>query len=138
LVLVSILSYQLDGDSDEYADLLNPDADNSHAWSYHESPHPIEKAKLSIAEANLAVNPAQALPTSYPNTDPYPTGAEATPLLYRATMEGRSSWKVTTFVWGKVRMWLNPPMVGGLAAVIAGVIPFVHDALFKEGAALSP
>ncbi len=39
---------------------------------------------------------------------------------------------------GKVLAFMNPPMWGGLTAVLAGLIPFARHGLFDQGGWLKP
>jgi len=87
---------------------------DSHPWSHSESPHTTSK----IAETQ-----------SYPTIEPYPE--ESSPLLSR-------SKEVTISVWKRITSYLNPPMAGGIAAVVTGSIPPFHRWLYGDDAPLTP
>ncbi|WWD15944.1 hypothetical protein CI109_100368 [Kwoniella shandongensis] len=94
--------------------------DISHPWSYSESPHAMKKALTT--------------PT-YPESDP---PQESDPLLGQVKEGGRRGWKVLQIVKKRLAAFMNPPMYGGLAAVVAGLIPFLHRWLFSKKGFLNP
>ncbi|ORY23035.1 endoplasmic reticulum protein [Naematelia encephala] len=104
--------------------------------AHSESPYVPTKVAEAVQDATRL--PAQELPTSYPNIDLYPAEAESAPLLHKAKVEGWRSWLVIKFIKSSVRGFLNPPTVGGLLAIIAGLIPFVRHTLFSKSSALGP
>lgn len=108
-----------------------------HPWSHSESPHValIEAKDAAMVSTQL---PAQALPTSYPQIDLYPQEAETTPLLFKAKLGGQRGRRALEVLYRKVSGFLNPPMLGGILAVVAGVIPFLRKTLFSPDAVLSP
>lgn len=120
------------------ADMLRTQGDDAHAWSHSESPHLVDKVKNGLANLNLAANPAEPLPTSYPAIEPYPSEAETTPLLHSAKVNGWRGLRIAKLVWKKLAVWVNPPMAGGIAAVLVGVVPFLHRWFFEEDEWLSP
>ncbi|KAK8869782.1 hypothetical protein IAR55_000350 [Kwoniella newhampshirensis] len=73
---------------------------------------------------------------SYPEIDPYPQ--ESAPLLGQVKEGGRRGWKVLTVIRKHLAAFMNPPMYGGLAAVVAGLIPFLRGWLFDKKGFLSP
>lgn len=110
--------------------------DIPHPWTFAESPHmpDLDDIKKSISAA--PIQPPQAVPPSYPDIEPYPS--EASPLLHRAKEEGWREWRVLNLLRRKTAGFFNPPMLGGIAAITAGVIPFLHSWLFDQDAILSP
>jgi hypothetical protein len=112
-------------------------SDVRHAWTHFESPYAaIQDAKMSIATNTIP--PAQTVPTAYPHVSPYSAEAERMPLLNKARVGGSRVWLLTRSIWGRVSGYFNPPMIGGIAAIVAGVIPFLHRWLFDSNAILSP
>lgn len=92
-----------------------------HAWTHVETPH------VSL--------PSQPIPTSYPVIEPYP--AETTPLIARMKIDGYLSLRILKAAEKSLKGFLNPPMIGGMLAIVAGVIPFIRGPLF-EGRILRP
>jgi hypothetical protein len=81
----------------------------------------------------------------YPNVSPYGQDGEANesqPLLaktkHKAVSASRGLKKGLKKVSGSVMEFMNPPMWGGLAAVIAGLVPFLKKWLFSDSGWLSP
>ncbi|WWC90007.1 uncharacterized protein L201_004937 [Kwoniella dendrophila CBS 6074] len=101
--------------------------DIPHPWSHSESPHAVKKVKEVLNDDE-----------GYPAVEPYSGDPESAPLLNRAKQGGKKGWKIMKILHKSMAGFMNPPMYGGLAAIIAGVIPFLHNWLFKKGAVLSP
>ncbi|KAK4686566.1 hypothetical protein P7C73_g3558, partial [Tremellales sp. Uapishka_1] len=127
--------------ADQRADLFTfgPYMMTSHSgtWTHSESPHSIVE-KLDAALPSATSRPAQATPTAYPAVEPYPDVHESSPLIRKTAEEARQGWRLAKVAQKAVSGFMNPPMIGGLAAIIAGVIPFLHKWLFAENAWLSP
>nr|XP_019013558.1 uncharacterized protein I206_01628 [Kwoniella pini CBS 10737]OCF52339.1 hypothetical protein I206_01628 [Kwoniella pini CBS 10737] len=98
--------------------------DVPHPWSHSESPHAVKKVK-------------EVLSGGYPEIEPY-SDDENAPLLDQAREGGKKGWKILKIVKNCLAGFMNPPMYGGIAAILAGVIPFLHNWLFTKGAWLSP
>ncbi|WVW83051.1 hypothetical protein I302_105068 [Kwoniella bestiolae CBS 10118] len=73
-----------------------------------------------------------------PTIEPYSGDDENAPLLDQAKHHGKKGWKIAKILHKSLAGFMNPPMYGGLAAIIAGLVPFLHNWLFKKGAWLSP
>ncbi|WWC61094.1 uncharacterized protein I303_103672 [Kwoniella dejecticola CBS 10117] len=99
--------------------------DVPHPWSHSESPHAVKKVK-------------EVLNGGYPAIEPYHDDDENAPLLDQARERGKKGWKILVILKNSLAGFMNPPMYGGLAAILAGVIPFLHSWLFDKGAWLSP
>ncbi|WVR08009.1 hypothetical protein IAU60_005053 [Kwoniella sp. DSM 27419] len=99
--------------------MKNHPLDVSHPWSHSESPHPIKKI----------VNATQG----YPDVRPYGDDDEQAPLLAKVKRGGRRTKRVLRIMGSTFAGFMNPPMYGGLAAVVFGVIPFTHRWLFEKG-----
>ncbi|KAL7423976.1 hypothetical protein Q5752_001561 [Cryptotrichosporon argae] len=109
--------------------------DLPHPWSHSESPHADFTTRLKAA---LPSPPSPPPASRYPAVEPYGASVEDTPLLRRAGEQARRGWWYLGWARRGVAGFLNPPMAGGLLAVVAGVIPFTHSSLFDEGAWASP
>ncbi|OCF71832.1 hypothetical protein I204_07895 [Kwoniella mangroviensis CBS 8886] len=101
--------------------------DIPHPWSHSESPHAIKKVREVLNEDQ-----------DYPAIEPYSGDNENAPLLHEARQHGKKGWKIAKILQQSLAGFMNPPMYGGLAAIVAGLIPFLHNWLFKKGAWLSP
>lgn len=108
------------------------------AWTYSESPHKATPIHKHIHASLTTALPAQQLPSAYPAVQPYHPQSESSPLLYQTRVEGRRAKQVFLIVWDTAKDWLNPPLVGGMAAIIGGVVPFLHKAIFGESSPLKP
>lgn len=79
---------------------------------------------------------------NYPNLNVYPNvgDGETSPLLnkHKAKAVGKGIWGKVGTVWGKINGFMNPPMWGGLLAIVSGLIPFLRTALFSNQGILSP
>lgn len=105
-------------------------------WTHAESPH--DALKSHIHKTISTTLPAQALSTSYPNIQPYHPQSESAPLLYRSRVEAKRATNVLKIIGERVWDFFNPPMIGGAAAVIGGVIPFLHKWLFSKDGWMKP
>jgi hypothetical protein len=114
-------------------DLMKSHPSDHHAWSHFESPFAVLKEAKDAIVATTAPSSS-----TYPDVEPYPATSEATPLLGQARESGSRAMGLLSKIWGSISGFLNPPMIGGFAAVIAGVIPFLHRWLFDTDAVLSP
>ena len=106
-----------------------------HPWTHSESPHATLAEEIKYAVPDGSSQPAQLVTTSYPDVEPYPS--EETALL-RAKHEVWRGWRILKIVRQSTAGFLNPPMIGGIAATIAGVVPFLHIWLFDQHAVFSP
>ena len=123
--------------SDEDSDESKP-SHRHWAWTYSESPHKQTPIHQHLHASLTTALPAQQLPSAYPAVQPYHPQSETAPLLYRTRVEGRRAKQLGAMVWDTVKDWLNPPLIGGLAAVVGGVVPFLHTALFGNESPLKP
>ena len=77
----------------------------------------------------------------YPNVQPYPNveSNETSPLLNKtkAKVVTIGLWKRVQSVAIKATSFMNPPMWGGVLAIIAGLIPWLRTSLFSDSGALS-
>jgi hypothetical protein len=106
------------------------------AWTHAESPHDALKSHM---HRHLSTTlPAQALSTPYPLIQPYDPQAESAPLLNRTKVEAKRARNILMVVGERVWDFFNPPMIGGAAAVLGGVVPFLHRLLFGKEAWLKP
>lgn len=120
-------------------------------FSHYESPYDLlEQVKDELTpEYDDLHEPGEG--EVYPNVMPYPTttttttGAreqqgERAPLLSagKLKVQSRRTAYVIKRVASKVGAYVNPPMWGGLAAVVVGLIPFLRHALFDTTGLLSP
>lgn len=71
----------------------------------------------------------------YNNAD-HPS-TESSPLLARAENDIRNAPKTAKTILKRLDGFMNPPMYGGAAAIVTGVIPFLHRWLFADQGALS-
>lgn len=125
-------------------------------FSYYESPYDLlseVKEELTPEWDDVDHEPGEE-GGRYPDVMPYPAAAsqqqgsegERAPLLPSSTTPASGKIRVrarkTAFVVArlakKVNAYVNPPMWGGLAAVVAGLIPFLRHALFDTTGWLSP
>ncbi|WVF68279.1 hypothetical protein IAT40_003044 [Kwoniella sp. CBS 6097] len=93
--------------------------DIPHPWSHSESPHAIKQLMDDVR--------------GYPEVQPYENNDEETPLLDQVKTGGRRGWRALKIIQKSAAGFMNPPMYGGLAAIIFGVIPFTHRWLFEKG-----
>lgn len=79
---------------------------------------------------------------NYPNLNVYPNvgDGETSPLLNKtkAKAVGKGVWGKLRWLAGKLNGFMNPPMWGGLLAIVSGMIPFLRTALFNNKGLLSP
>jgi hypothetical protein len=77
----------------------------------------------------------------YPNVQPYPNveDNETSPLLNKTKAKAVTIglWKRVQSVAIKATSFMNPPMWGGVLAIIAGLIPWLRKSLFNDSGALS-
>lgn len=77
----------------------------------------------------------------YPNVQPYPSVEEneTSPLLNKnkAKAVSKGVWRGAVHLWGKATSFMNPPMWGGVLAIISGLIPWLRHSLFDDSGALS-
>jgi predicted permease len=77
----------------------------------------------------------------YPNVQPYPSveDNETSPLLNKKKAKAVTMgiWARMKFVFEKINTVMNPPMWGGILAIIVGLIPFLRKSLFDDSGALS-
>ena len=77
----------------------------------------------------------------YPNVQPYPNveDNETSPLLNKTKAKAVTLglWKRVRSVVTKATSFMNPPMWGGILAIIAGLIPWLRKSLFSDSGALS-
>ncbi len=112
-----------------------------HIWSYFESPHSFT---IKVENINLSsIMESNDQQAEYPSVVPYPnTSRETQPLLDStkaiATNTKNGIKKKMKALPGKVLAFMNPPMWGGLAAVVAGLVPFLRHWLFDDNGWLSP
>ncbi|CAD6569589.1 MAG: hypothetical protein TREMPRED_005321 [Tremellales sp. Tagirdzhanova-0007] len=106
-----------------------------HPWTHSETPHASLADEIKDAMPSQSAQPAQVVTTSYPDVEPYPS--EETALL-RAKHEVWRGWRFLQIVRQSTAGFLNPPMIGGIAAIVVGVVPFLHSWLFDQDAVLSP
>lgn len=71
----------------------------------------------------------------YHNVD-HPS-TESSPLLARADNDIRMAPKVAKTMLKRLDAFMNPPMYGGAAAIVTGVIPFLHKWFYGDQGALS-
>jgi predicted permease len=109
--------------------LLSPRAQIDHIFTHHETPHLSHKKD----ETEIA-NPSSPGPPE--SNDP-----ELQPLLAEESTRSQSDKEQTKStvqkVWNGIQSVLNPPMIGGLTAVIFGVIPFLRNLILVKDAPLS-
>jgi predicted permease len=111
--------------------LMSPKSQIDHIFSHHENPHvskPVDKPPRE--------------------SSPLPDDPERRPLLQHA--QSSQSAERSQFVertqptkplshrmWSGAKSAFNPPLVGGIAAVIVGAIPFLHKLLLQSDSPLS-
>lgn len=71
----------------------------------------------------------------YDNVD-HPS-TESSPLLARAENDIRMAPKAAKTMFKRLDAFMNPPMYGGAAAIVIGVIPFLHKWFYGDQGALS-
>jgi predicted permease len=94
-----------------------------HIFSHHETPH------LPVSKDSTSQNDSQQ------NED----DAERAPLLPPGNSGSikQQSKSILSRAWKTVKSALNPPLMGGIAGVIVGVLPFTHKLVFLEHAPLA-
>jgi predicted permease len=97
--------------------------DYTHIFSHHETPH------IPVAKDSPSPNDSQQ------NED----DAERAPLLPPGNSPSikQQSKSMLSQAWKSIKAALNPPLMGGIAAVIVGVIPFTHKLVFPKHAPLA-
>jgi len=77
----------------------------------------------------------------YPNVQPYPSVAEneTSPLLNKnkAKAVSKGVFRAAVTLAKKATSFMNPPMWGGVLAIISGLIPWLRHSLFDDSGALS-
>ncbi|KAG7580157.1 hypothetical protein FFLO_00128 [Filobasidium floriforme] len=77
----------------------------------------------------------------YPNVQPYPSveNNETSPLLNKnkAKAVSKGVFRAAVVLAKKATSFMNPPMWGGVLAIISGLIPWLRHSLFDDSGALS-
>ncbi|KIR96894.1 endoplasmic reticulum protein [Cryptococcus deuterogattii 2001/935-1] len=74
---------------------------------------------------------------AHPHDNADHPSTESSPLLARAENDIRMAPKAARRMFKQLDAFMNPPMYGGAAAIVTGVIPFLHKWFYGDQGALS-
>lgn len=119
--------------------LMLPKSQIDHIFTHFETPHlprqlqSADYAEDSVQETSLQPDDAERQPLLHHRQSihdaeaPHPEGPKSSghsqPLLYK--------------IWSGFKSVLNPPLIGGLVAIIVGVIPFLHKLFLSENSPIA-
>lgn len=136
--LVNLTSYQPANCRSTQTDLMS--SQHPHVYSHSDNPH-LPSLPEKLFHPTLLLPSSAPSPNAYPTMTPYPAASpsEAAPLLAKSEAVARTSWAAVgraaaKFVYG----FMNPPMWGGVAALVGGLVPFLRHWLFDDEGWLSP
>lgn len=139
------ITYPLDGLACDPTDMLEAKEDdgkpfNPQLW-LESTISEIPKSMPELPEWDDHTHGPSNPQPDYPNVQPYPSveNNETSPLLNKnkAKAVSKGVFRAAVVLAQKATSFMNPPMWGGVLAIISGLIPWLRHSLFDDSGVLS-